>query len=198
MDPPTERKKISFEHVVDDARIQPKLLRKNGTSKALDSMHNIKANLTLKAQEAKSKMQTKRIHRFIIGMLVLLLIICIAWFYVDKEQHHFKVGDVAGGPFTNGLYYFTTTVSTVGYGDILPVSTRAKLFTSFMQMFVFILSLGLFWKITDGRLSEVYKRALSQWQQQNKSKSRDSNEGESSESHDGHSHHRPSNRVLPS
>lgn len=55
----------------------------------------------------------------------------------------------------NGFYYWAATTSTVGYGDICPVSTNAKALTSVYQIFLIICSLGLMKYVTDTRFKRI-------------------------------------------
>ena len=59
----------------------------------------------------------------------------------------------------DGFYFWTTTTSTVGYGDILPATPAAKFVTSVYQGFLILLSMGTFWSFTDSYLSRIAEKA---------------------------------------
>jgi hypothetical protein len=56
----------------------------------------------------------------------------------------------------NGFYYACTTLSSTGYGDIVPLTPNAKGFAAFVQIVMIMISVGLFWNITDGHFSKMY------------------------------------------
>ena len=59
------------------------------------------------------------------GIAVLLFVLVFNLLWWDREGLHDQLdGEVS---FTDVLYFTMITVSTVGYGDIVPVSTRARL-----------------------------------------------------------------------
>ena len=90
----------------------------------------------------------------IIVILVGFLIGFIVYFYVSPES--FAVTNDESSPFVNGLYYWTTTTSTVGFGDICPKTTGAKVLTSIYQIVLVILSMGGVFYFTDGRLKKAF------------------------------------------
>lgn len=73
----------------------------------------------------------------------------------DKEIKKF-----VSSPFTDAMHYTLTTFSSVGYGDITPLSSSAKAWTNIMQFFVILMSLKLFEYIyTDkSSLQSLYKQ----------------------------------------
>ena len=46
-------------------------------------------------------------------------------------------------PYVDALYFTSTTMSSVGYGDILPVTRTGKLCIAAQQAFTWLLSLGI-------------------------------------------------------
>ncbi len=53
-----------------------------------------------------------------------------------KARFNGKQGEL----FASGLYFWTTTTSTIGYGDITPRSTWARVTCSLYQMFIWYVS----------------------------------------------------------
>ena len=68
------------------------------------------------------------LQRFALATLLLLIVTFITWFgrtgYVDNEHPHQLL------TFVDALYYSTVTITTTGYGDIVPVSEAARLVTT--------------------------------------------------------------------
>lgn len=66
--------------------------------------------------------------RFVAAVGVVVLIALVV--YLDRDGYV----DAAGGPldFADALYYSTVSVTTTGYGDIVPVTRAARLLTTFV------------------------------------------------------------------
>jgi voltage-gated potassium channel len=68
------------------------------------------------------------IQRFALASLLLLIVTFITWFgrkgYIDNEHPHQLLS------FVDALYYSTVTITTTGYGDIVPVTETARLITT--------------------------------------------------------------------
>lgn len=91
--------------------------------------------------------------------IVLALIgtaIAIHWFdrggLVDQVDAHISFRDV--------LYFTMITITTVGYGDIVPVTPRARMFDTFavtpIRLFVWLIFLGTAYDF-------IFKRAWNRW-----------------------------------
>jgi voltage-gated potassium channel len=67
-------------------------------------------------------------RRLVLALLVLAVTVVIV--YADRDGYH----DNADGSvsFLDALYYSTVTLSTTGYGDIVPYSTGARLTNTFL------------------------------------------------------------------
>jgi voltage-gated potassium channel len=79
------------------------------------------------------------------ALLVLALFaIALGGHWIDREG----LVDNSDGhiSFTDVLYFTTITVATVGYGDIVPVTTSARMFDTFVvtpvRLFVYLIFLG--------------------------------------------------------
>jgi voltage-gated potassium channel len=67
-------------------------------------------------------------QRFALATFLLLVVTFITWFgrdgYIDNEHPHRML------TFIDSLYYSTVTITTTGYGDIVPVTEWARLVTT--------------------------------------------------------------------
>src|SRR3546814_10218979 len=90
--------------------------------------------------------------------IVLALIgtaIAIHWFdrggLVDQVDGHISFGDV--------LYFTMITITTVGYGDIVPVTPRARMFDTIavtpIRLFVWLIFLGTAYDRSEEHTSEL-------------------------------------------
>jgi hypothetical protein len=90
-------------------------------------------------------------------IIIIIIIISIHWilFEIDNYnlKHNIKVNfnrnkksdnEFESSSFIDSLHYTLTSFSTVGYGDITPNTTYAKVWTSFMHIMIIIISLKLF------------------------------------------------------
>ncbi|MEU4092506.1 potassium channel family protein [Streptomyces sp. NPDC026673] len=98
------------------------------------------------------------VRRLVMALFVLVLTVFIV--YVDREGYH----DNAGGPMTllDCVYYATVTLSTTGYGDIVPYSASARLtnvllVTPLRVLFLIIL-VGTTLEVLTERTREQYRQ----------------------------------------
>ncbi|MFE9553843.1 potassium channel family protein [Streptomyces sp. NPDC006692] len=131
------------------------------------------------ARQAGEKLITRRVHlprrvvdrplrqvakRLLMALAVLILTILIVW--VDREGYH----DNANGrvDFLDAAYYATVTLSTTGYGDIVPYSDSARLtnillVTPLRVLFLIIL-VGTTLEVLTERTREEWR--LNRWKAQ--------------------------------
>lgn len=79
--------------------------------------------------------------------VIIYLIFCRSYEHfkgIDKELDKYLVN-----AFIYRLYFILTTVATIGYGDIVPVSMKARLITIGIILTIFVLILKLFDNIID-------------------------------------------------
>lgn len=80
--------------------------------------------------------------RIALILALIAVVLIVHWF--DREGLRDNLDDHIS--FVDVLYFTTVTVTTVGYGDIVPVSPRARLFESFLvapiRLFVWLMFLG--------------------------------------------------------
>src|SRR3546814_4159280 len=81
--------------------------------------------------------------------------IAIHWFdrggLVDQVDGHISFGDV--------LYFTMITITTVGYGDIVPVTPRARMFDTIavtpIRLFVWLIFLGTAYDFIDRKSTRL-------------------------------------------
>lgn len=128
-----------------------------------------------KEEQQNSAKNTKIAKCAIVLTIVGFIIAFMIWFERSPEDfavanndvvvldEHGKALLVDGKPVTtercpraiNGLYYSIVTLSSTGYGDICPVTTRAKMFTAVFQLISWSLSLGAIWYLKDGKIKGI-------------------------------------------
>lgn len=85
-----------------------------------------------------SKISVRRIKQIILIGIIIFLIISI----ILMGDQHFAINNPEGGQLLNGVYFWATTTSTIGYGDICPKSPVAKALTLCYQAFIAAVSMG--------------------------------------------------------
>ena len=85
-------------------------------------------------------------------LVVVLLSVVIAIFWFDRDGLKDQIdGHVS---FSDILYFGMITVTTVGYGDIVPVSDNARLIDAFavtpIRIFIWFIFLGTAYEFEDG------------------------------------------------
>ena len=80
---------------------------------------------------------------FLLSQLMVIPIFAIIYWVINKYEQgkHFK-GLGGDEPFTDFLYYSMVTQTTVGYGDITPISTHTRIL-AMVQMLLLYLGLLL-------------------------------------------------------
>lgn len=84
---------------------------------------------------------------FIVNILIVLFmlsLISLVFLLACRDASHFRGIDAASDAklltaFVNRLYFVVSTCSTIGYGDIAPVSVRGKVLTIVVIISVFTL-----------------------------------------------------------
>lgn len=102
-----------------------------------------------------------------VALVLALIGIALAGHWLDREGLRDNIdGHVS---FADVLYFTTITVTTVGYGDIVPVTVHARLFDTFVvtpiRLFVWLIFLGsaydfLFRRVWDGWRMRVIQQRL--------------------------------------
>lgn len=87
-----------------------------------------------------------------VAMIAVALLLAVAIFWAERDS----LRDASGGPvgFSDVVYFTLVTVTTVGYGDIVPVGERARLVDALVvtpiRLFIWLMFLGtayeFFWQ----------------------------------------------------
>ena len=83
----------------------------------------------------------KSLGTFIVVQIFFMILFAIIYRILAKNNNHFK-GLTADSPLLDFLYYSITTQTTVGYGDITPISRVSKIL-AMLQMSIIYLGIGL-------------------------------------------------------
>ena len=129
--------------------LDPPRVRRDGTF-----ITNPVTNAVASAVKTPSKTWAWRV---VIALLFISLITFIIWFDNTPESFSYcnGIGKTPSEHRLNGLYYWCAMTSTVGFGDICPITPTAKGVTSLYQIFIALLSLGVIWNITDDHISKL-------------------------------------------
>jgi voltage-gated potassium channel len=100
-------------------------------------------------------------RRLLLALLVLAITVLIV--YADRSGYHDNADDSVS--FLDSLYYATVTLSTTGYGDIVPYSTGARLSNTFLvtplRVIFLIILVGTTLEVLTERTREQFR--LTRW-----------------------------------
>lgn len=97
--------------------------------------------------------------RIAIVLILLALVVLVLWF--DREG----LNDQSDGhtSFWDVVYFAMVTITTVGYGDIVPVTARARLIDAFyvtpIRIFIWFIFLGTAYQFVFQKFMEGYRMA---------------------------------------
>src|SRR6478752_5241027 len=100
--------------------------------------------------------------RVLLAFGLIGIALAVHWFDRDGLRQN------SGEPirFTDVLYFTMMTVTTVGYGDIVPVTTQARLFDTFVvtpiRLFVWLIFLGTAYDFLFKRVWEKWRMRMIQ------------------------------------
>lgn len=90
----------------------------------------VKAILKEVEETKKEIEETKEVKiRVISALLIFVLLILGGGFIYSKIEYY--PGTLQPWTYLDGVYFATTTVTTIGYGDLTPITTTGKIFTIF-------------------------------------------------------------------
>lgn len=99
-----------------------------------------------------------------IGLALGMIGIALAVHWFDRDGLHQSSGEPIS--FADVLYFTMITVTTVGYGDIVPVTQQARLFDTFVvtpiRLFVWLIFLGTAYDFLLRRVWERWRMKIIQ------------------------------------
>jgi voltage-gated potassium channel len=104
----------------------------------------------------RNLLRTLRIRLFLV---VALLLLVVAVFWLDRAGLRDQIdGHIS---FTDVVYFTMVSVTSVGYGDIVPVSARARiidaLFVTPIRLFIWLIFVGTAYQLVLQRLIEGFR-----------------------------------------
>ncbi|TWA63561.1 voltage-gated potassium channel [Azospirillum baldaniorum] len=107
----------------------------------------------------RSGMSAEQTLALRVGLVVVLIALVIAVFWFDRDGLKDQIdGHVS---FPDILYFAMITVTTVGYGDIVPVSHTARLIDAFavtpIRIFIWFIFLGTAYEFVVQRIIEDFR-----------------------------------------
>ena len=104
-------------------------------------------------------------------ILYIIIILLFAFFYYLQGEIGIKTSD---NSYLNMLYFSVVTITTLGYGDVIPINVFTKLLVSIesiLGIFILGIILNAIWKIYTDYTENQYKKELkSENQRQNDEK----------------------------
>ncbi len=134
------------EHNIEEAFHQGEQKLKNAVSKVRADKQSIKE--VADVEVSRIRRRKRNITIAIVLGFIIWLIIFIVW--MQARPQDFSVSNVDEHAAVDGVYFFTTTLSSVGYGDICPKTPMAKIAVGIFQMYITAVSLGAVWAMTGG------------------------------------------------
>jgi len=96
--------------------------------------------------------------RLVIGMLLLAAVVALV--YLDRDSYSDNNADGTVG-FIDTIYYATVTITTTGYGDIVPVTPGARLFNALvitpMRILFLIVLVGTTLEVLAGQGAQQWR-----------------------------------------
>jgi voltage-gated potassium channel len=94
------------------------------------------------------------LRRLALAIFLVLIVIAVIWFDRDGLFDHARDGDPLN--LTDVIYFSVVSLTTLGYGDISPVTTEARLLNALLltpiRVFLWVLFLGTAYEMTVLRL----------------------------------------------
>ena len=96
------------------------------------------------------------------GIVVLLFVLLIGILWLDRDGLKDQIdGEIS---FSDVIYFTMVTVTTVGYGDIVPVSSRARIIDALVvtpvRIFIFIIFLGTAYQLAFRQFTEIFEKNI--------------------------------------
>jgi voltage-gated potassium channel len=101
-------------------------------------------------------------RRLALAIALILVTVLLLWVTRDGIRDHAHAGRPLG--FVDTLYFAVVSLTTLGYGDISPVTTEARLINTFLltpiRIFLWVLFLGTAYELTVLRLQFREERQM--------------------------------------
>jgi len=98
------------------------------------------------------------VHLLILANVVLLGVFALIYFIINKvDSKAFNYSFNIPLNFIDMVYFAIATHTTVGYGDIVPAKTYAKIIVCVHMMLVLFLNLGLVWMSIHETITDVHE-----------------------------------------
>ena len=98
-------------------------------------------------------------ERFSLVVIILLTIAAVFWFF-HKDHIKDDVEDDEGFTYLDSLYFTIVTITTLGYGDIVPISAEARMFDALIitpiRILVWVLFIGTAYQLVIQRYWERF------------------------------------------
>jgi voltage-gated potassium channel len=100
-----------------------------------------------------------------VGLACALIAIALFGHWFDRDGLRDNIDGAIS--FLDVLYFTMITVTTVGYGDIVPVTTQARMFDTFVvtpvRLFVWIIFLGTAYDFLLKNVWDKWRMTIIQW-----------------------------------
>src|SRR5262245_56482818 len=105
------------------------------------------------------ELSVRRTLAFRSAIMVLLYLLVIVVFWLDRDGLRDNMdGNIT---FTDVVYFTMVSVTTVGYGDIVPVTTAARIIDSLLvtpiRLFIWLIFIGTAYQLVLQRLIEDFR-----------------------------------------
>lgn len=102
------------------------------------------------------------LRRTLLAVVLVLTVVAVLWLDRGGLRDHSHDGRPLG--FTDVLYFTVVSLTTLGYGDISPVTTEARLLNALLltpiRIFLWVLFLGTAYEVTVLRLQRREERSM--------------------------------------
>lgn len=90
------------------------------------------------------------VRRALLAFALIVIVVAVLWFDREGLRDHARGGESIG--FTDVLYFTVVSLTTLGYGDISPVTDEARLLNALLltpiRVFLWVLFLGTAYEMT--------------------------------------------------
>ena len=118
--------------------------RKNAQIGIISNLSTIKSLVKEKSDELNNYKNIIYVVFVVFTLYIIVFVNWPGWFFTDANGNSITKNDMPyWDKVTNGTYFTTTCMSTIGYGDITPKTNTAKLVVSVTNMVALLISIGV-------------------------------------------------------